>query len=170
MHTFIPLTGRILPCCIDTVSCQSNNCHRSSDCEKGTKWFRGIWTKTISSKSNKTLARLSQQKWSSIRNKMPTDQHNIPEKTISERFISLWYCLRLLPASVSGMLKWGCSAALTILRNILLRSPNFELIGMGASIPISWLTYKSKIALIICKNSLGPKGCYYQIQYNNTLS
>jgi len=35
------------------------------------------------------------------------------------------------------MLECGCFAALTILRNILLRSPDFVLIGMGASIPMS---------------------------------
>lgn len=57
-----------------------------------------------------------------------------------DRLMSRWYCLRLLPASVSGMLKCGCSAALTILRNKLLKSPSFVLIGMGASIPKSWLT------------------------------
>lgn len=61
--------------------------------------------------------------------------------------MSLWYCLRLLPASVSGMLKWGCSAAFTILRKILLVSPILELMGIGASIPISWLTCKNQIIL-----------------------
>lgn len=68
----------------------------------------------------------------------------LPEINIRERFMRRWYCFRLLPASVSGMLIWGCSAAFTILRNMLLKSPNFELMGIGASIPMSWLTYKHK--------------------------
>lgn len=65
----------------------------------------------------------------------------IPDINTSERLSSLWYCLRLFPADVSGMLKWGCSAALTILWKILLKSPSFVLRGIGASIPMSWLTY-----------------------------
>lgn len=57
-------------------------------------------------------------------------------------WLTSWrYCLCFLPVCVSGMLKWGCSAARIILQNKLFRSPDFTLTGIGDSIPISWQTW-----------------------------
>jgi hypothetical protein len=59
---------------------------------------------------------------------------------------SCWCCFLFLTNSVSGILKWGCSAAFIILLYTLFESSDFILKRIGASIFNSWATY------IITKN------------------
>lgn len=57
------------------------------------------------------------------------------------------YCFLFFPFSVSGMLIWGCSAALMILKNTFFWSLNFTPTEIRASIPNCWVTWKTKLKL-----------------------